>query len=120
MSLINEVKAWFTDAPNGFQYLRTLIGNTDDNPVPVKIVMNENRVREKLVVTNGNPTLPPLLYEPLSGTPLEVYYNGLLMDEGAGNDFTITGKVITFNYNLKNTPGQPGKIAVFYIQDVTT
>lgn len=98
----------------------TCIENNEDNPVPVKIIMNQNRVREKLIVTDGSPILPPLLHEPLAGTVVEVFYNGVLMDEGGTNDFTITGKVITFNYNLRNSAPQYGKVAVFYVQDVLT
>jgi len=43
---------------------------------------------------NGSNTTFTLANTPLSGTE-ELYWNGLLMEPGAGNDYTISGATIT-------------------------
>jgi hypothetical protein len=59
--------------------------------------------------TDGtNPTFT-LANTPKAGTE-HVYLNGLLMDAGAGNDYTISGEVITFTFN----PVSGDKIRVSY------
>lgn len=58
---------------------------------------------EKPTVTDGSPTLAALANLPVTSSTEQVYLNGLRMNEGAGNDYTIvyaTG-VITFSSNLK-------------------
>lgn len=67
---------------------------------------------EEPTVTNGSPTVT------LANTPVvdsyKVYLNGQRMREGSGHDFTISGAVITFEYNLKNTPGNLDHVQVDY------
>ena len=45
----------------------------------------------------------------------EVYLNGILQNEGAGNDYTISGATITFADPPKGAPGNPDVILVSYI-----
>ena len=52
---------------------------------------------------------------PLSGSE-EVYLNGILQDEGASDDYTISGDVITMNDAPKGAPGNPDKILVSYLK----
>ena len=54
-------------------------------------------------ITSGNPhTLPgSKSYTPNSGQHLDVYYNGQLLLEGSGNDYSeTTGTTITFNFTV--------------------
>ena len=65
--------------------------------------------------TNGSPTITLSNTNLVSGTE-RVYLNGVRQQVGGGNDYTIvysTG-VITFNFNLKNTPGQIDLVCVDY------
>ena len=55
---------------------------------------------ESLAVTQNVAVLPALANTPVAGTE-RVYLNGLRMLRGSGNDYTITGSVITFEYNMK-------------------
>lgn len=55
---------------------------------------------EKPATTVGSPVLAPLANTPIAGT-VRVYWNGLRADEGAGNDYTIVGNVITMAVNMK-------------------
>ena len=57
-----------------------------------------------------NPTFT-LANVPKLGTE-HVYLNGLLMDAGAGNDYTIAGAVITFTFN----PGSGDKVRASYFK----
>lgn len=56
--------------------------------------------KENLTVTHNSPIVGDTVNTPLSGSE-DVFLNGLLMEAGAGNDYTISGKTITFQYNLK-------------------
>lgn len=56
---------------------------------------------ESLAVTHNVAVLPALANTPVAGT-VQVFLNGLRMLNGSGNDYTITGSVITFEYPLKN------------------
>jgi hypothetical protein len=67
---------------------------------------------EEPAVTNGSPVVT-LANTPIASTH-RVYLNGQRMREGVGNDFTIAGAVITFEYNLKNNPGNPDHVQVDY------
>lgn len=68
-----------------------------DITVPATQVFNED-----VPVTNGSPTVT------LGNTPVvnteRVYLNGLRMNEGATEDYTISGATITFAFNLRTTP----------------
>ena len=63
--------------------------------------VNSRKYREGLAVTHNSPNLPALANPPVAGTE-RVFLNGMLMNAGAGNDYTITGSAITMQYNLKN------------------
>lgn len=52
--------------------------------------------KEVLSPVNGTNTVFNLIYTPQLGS-VSVYYNGLLQDEGISDDYTISGKTITFN-----------------------
>lgn len=66
---------------------------------------------EKLTVTDGSPTPSELAYTPVSGS-VKVYVNG--MRQTPTDDFTVSGKQITFTYNLKTNPGQSDVVLVDY------
>lgn len=67
-------------------------------------------------VTNGSPTLAALANIPIVSGTERVYLNGVRQKRGASDDYTInpTTGVITFNFNLKNTPGKLDMVAVDY------
>lgn len=50
-------------------------------------------------ITNNSPVVAALANTPAAGREA-VYLNGLRMLSGSGNDYTISGAVITFEYNL--------------------
>lgn len=54
------------------------------------------------VVTSGSAVLGNLANPPVVGSE-RVYLNGLRMERGSGNDYTITGSTITFEYTLTAT-----------------
>lgn len=58
---------------------------------------------------NGTNTVFTLASPPISGTEM-VYYNGILQDVGAGNDYTIAGNAVTFTF----APQTGDKIRVSY------
>lgn len=58
---------------------------------------------------NGSNTAFGLANTPLSGTE-EVFLNGILLDPGSGNDYTISGATITMQY----APATGDKIRVSY------
>lgn len=65
--------------------------------------------------THGNPTVTLSNTNILSGTE-RIYLNGIRQIKGATDDYTIvyaTG-VITFTFNLKNTPGQADVVCADY------
>jgi|ETNvirome_6_1000_1030641.scaffolds.fasta_scaffold22305_2 hypothetical protein len=55
---------------------------------------------ENLTVTHNSPNLPALANAPVAGTE-RVFLNGMRVERGSGNDYTISGAVITMEYNLK-------------------
>lgn len=67
---------------------------------------------EEPSVTNGSPTVT-LAQTPDAGT-LRLYLNGVRMREGSGNDYTVSGNTVTFEYNLKNNPGNPDHVQADY------
>lgn len=52
-----------------------------------------------LAVTAGSAVLPALGHTPIAGSE-KIFLNGLRMKAGAGNDYTIAGQVVTFEYPL--------------------
>lgn len=62
---------------------------------------------------DGSNTTYTLANTPTAGSE-EVYLNGLLQNEGASNDYTISGATITFNDPPKGSPGNPDVILVSY------
>jgi len=63
----------------------------------------ERVFHEKPATTNGSAVLPALSNIPVKAGTARVYLNGMRMEVGSGNDYTIneaTG-VITFEYNMK-------------------
>lgn len=96
--------------PSGSNYIdaSTSLANAD-SLLDAQIKVNADAIAafptdvysEKPTVTNGSPILGALANIPV--TDVRVYLNGLRMDEGAGNDYTInlTTGVITFEYNMK-------------------
>lgn len=68
-----------------------------------------------LTVTNGSPTVTVTTFPITAGTE-RVYLNGIRQAEGGSNDYTInpTTGVITFNFNLVNSPGKLDTVYVDY------
>lgn len=62
--------------------------------------VNTRAYSENKTITNNSAVLPALVNTPVAGTE-RVYLNGLRMERGAGNDYTISGSVITFEYPMK-------------------
>lgn len=65
--------------------------------------------------TNGSPTVTLANTNIVSGTE-RIYLNGVRQLEGGGNDYTInyTTGVITFTFNLSNSPGQQDFVVADY------
>lgn len=80
--------------------------------LPVDVVTNSKIVtREPANGTiDGTNVTFNLAYPIVAGSEC-VYLNGILMDEGTGNDYTISGQVITFEY----PPEVDDKLRVNYI-----
>ena len=66
-------------------------------------------------VTNGVATVTLANTNVVANTE-RVFLNGVRQQDGGGNDYTIVDSsgVITFNFNLKNTPGQLDIVSVDY------
>lgn len=72
-------------------------GGTGPNPTPVNGITTGGGIGKELTGSvNGSNTQFTLPRTPKVGTE-RVYLNGIRMRSGASNDYTITGKVITFN-----------------------
>ena len=80
--------------------------------LPVDVVTNSKIVtREPANGTiDGTNVTFTLAYPIVAGSEC-VYLNGILMDEGTGNDYTISGQVITFEY----PPEVDDKLRINYI-----
>ena len=62
--------------------------------------VNDRTYSEELTVTHNSSTVSSLSNTPVAGTE-RVYLNGLRMNPGSANDYTISGTDITFTYNLR-------------------
>ncbi len=65
-------------------------------------------------IDNSNVTFT-LAFTPILGKE-EVYLNGILQNEGASNDYTISAAVITMNDAPKGAAGNPDLILVSYLK----
>lgn len=65
--------------------------------------------------TNGSPTVN-LSNTNITSNTERIYLNGVRQNEGGSDDYTInyTAGVITFNFNLKNNPGQQDIVIADY------
>jgi len=72
-------------------------------------LVNLRTYGEFLTITDNSANLPALANTPIAGTE-RVHLNGLLVERGAGNDYTIVGGVITMEYLLKTND----KVLVHY------
>ena len=80
--------------------------------LPVDVVTNSKIVtREPANGTIDGVNVVFVLAYPIVAGSECVYLNGILMDEGAGNDYTISGQTITFEY----PPEVGDKLRVNYI-----
>jgi len=75
-------------------------------------------VREQQNATTNNQTSIALDFTPVTGTEM-VFVNGVLMEEGAGNDYTISGGTITFTFGLQyhaTNTNKRDKVSVTYFK----
>jgi len=68
------------------------------------------RVTSEILSPDGSTTVFALTYTPDTGT-VRVYKNGMLLRDGASNDYTISGKNITFN----DTPSSDDILQICYL-----
>ena len=68
---------------------------------------------EELTVTHNSPIVSALANTPTAGTQ-RVYLNWIRQIEGATDDYTLTGAVITFTFNLKSAWGNVDVVVVDY------
>jgi len=92
----NVTSSGVTTAPLSANQGFVLKGLIDSINANVKL----RKYGEALAVTHNSAVLPALANTPVAGT-VQVYLNGLRMLAGSGNDFTVTGSVITMEYLLK-------------------
>ena len=74
--------------------------------------------REAHNATADGQTSITLSNTPVTGTEM-VFVNGILMEEGAGNDYTISGGVITFTFGLSyhaTNTNKRDKVSVTYFK----
>ncbi len=68
-------------------------------------VLNENLIIREVIKENGDePPSPPTTFtlQSLPKTNTEsIYVNGAIQSVGADNDYTISGRTVTFNYNIE-------------------
>jgi len=75
-------------------------------------------VRENHNATTDGQTSVSLDFTPVTGTEM-VFVNGVLMEEGAGNDYTISGNAITFTFGLQyhaTNTNKRDKVSVTYVK----
>ena len=75
-------------------------------------------VREGHNATTDGQTSVSLDFTPVAGTEM-VFVNGVLMEEGAGNDYSISGSTITFTFGLRYHPtntNKRDKVSVTYFK----
>ena len=81
--------------------------------LPPNVLKAENYVVREVPIgdVDGQNTVFELQNEPVEGTVM-VFVNGILMDEGETNDYTISGRIITFTF----APQTGDKIRVTYFK----
>jgi len=75
-------------------------------------------VREPHNATTDGQTSVSLGFTPATGTEM-VFVNGVLMEEGAGSDYSISGSTITFTFGLRyhaTNTNKRDKVAVTYFK----
>jgi hypothetical protein len=86
-----------------------------------------SRIQEALSCFEGNPPLWEMFTvssgddvtiagDPNPDFPIVVFRNGILQEEGAANDYTISGGVVTFNvpFGVSGNAANTEKIAIHY------
>ena len=99
VDVVDDLTTGGTAVPLSAQQGVVLKGLTDANDKR----LDERIFNEQPTVTAASPILGALVNLPVTNGALRVYLNGMRMDEGAGDDYTVnyvTG-VITFEYNMK-------------------
>lgn len=54
------------------------------------------------------------LFTPTPAASMQLFLNGMLQEQGAGNDYTLSGLTITMLDAPKSSPGNPDKLKAFY------
>lgn len=75
-------------------------------------------VREPHNATTDGQTVVTLVNTPAAGTEM-VFVNGVLMEEGASNDYTISGATVTFTFGLQyhaTNTSKRDKVAITYFK----
>lgn len=98
-SIVNDLTTGGTTVPLSAEQGKVLKGLADG----LQTQFDERVFNEKKAVTNGSPIIPALNNIPVTSGTLRVHINGMLAEEGAGNDYQVnyTTGVITFEYNMK-------------------
>ncbi len=65
-------------------------------------------VRDTQYATSNGQTIVTLANTPVAGTEM-IFVNGVLMEEGGSDDYTISGATVTFNFGLKFVSGNDDK-----------
>lgn len=88
---------------------------TDVTAGQVQISLGYSEAKQNFLgLTSGNTVT--LSSTPLAGSLIQVFRNGLLLIEGVGNEFTVSGTTITFATSFGSSSGGAGgeDVVVFY------
>ena len=89
-----------------------VVGTADLSAADTGMVPTTSVKGETPTVTN-NVASVTLANTPIVGT-LCVFLNGLRQNEGGSDDYTVSGAVVTFNFSLKDVPGNTDVVLVDY------